>query len=502
MKSLKFLAATALAVGGLVQEASAQTHVYITGSTAFRSAAINAITAAVNLTGSAKLVTNGGTGNDSTYTNANYPNTQFSGTVTQQTSFIWEGGYIGSGASSQPITVHATFTGSETGICTCLGKEPIPFLTAGSTGTANPSAYLDGQSALPNLTTTSYTDENSNSRTGFYSTSVLVIPDFTFSDVFQATTPFQSGSTLSLGTPFNSGASKYPGATASPTYPTGNDNQVGFVTFKWVASKNFPLRGGSTNVSETPFTGSYTVSNVNVEPNALNALFTGGSIPLSQLTGLTTDQEVQIFATGRNPDSGTRATALADTGIGVTTLVYQYQPQVANSTSTAVIQQAPYPTETIAGITTTQPGNSGEGTGGVLRGYMGFTLPASGLTDEGAHVTAAYYLTYLGTADAGKIAGTGVELSYKGVPFSLQAIYQGQYTFWSIEHIYDRGDLTSPKSTVEGAIITNLENTTTANLSNAGISNLDIYDPLNSQFGPFVSSRSTDGGLISVQFTQ
>jgi hypothetical protein len=465
MKSLKFLAAATLLAGVLAQHAAAvTTHIYITGSSAFRSAAIAAIGSVTHLgntSGTNGIVAGGGTGNDTTYTNATPP----AGTATngtQNTSFIWEGGFItNSDSSTTPVTVCATFTGSQAGCATCLGSLAIPFLPDGSTGTANKSAYLDAQGGLPNVTTTTYHDSGNNPHTGFYATTVEQIPDMAFSDVFQGTTPFNGS--LALGTPFNTTA----------TFASGNDNQVGFVTFKWLASKNFPLGTGSTGVSEGPVFGSgYRVSSISVEPNSLNILFTGGSIPLSQLTGSTTDQHTIIFPTGRNPDSGTRATALADSGVGVIATLLQYQP---TSSSGAVTSHVLYPVETIAGLSTGTAGNSGEATGGTLRGYMALTLPATGLTGESGSTTAAYYVTYLGTGDAGNAAvlGIGTELSYKGVPFSITAIYQGQYTFWAIEHLYDRGDLTGAQAQTESNIVTALNNTATSGLSKAGISNLD-----------------------------
>src|SRR5262249_21960122 len=162
-----------------------------------------------------------------------------------------------------------------------------------------------------------------------------------------------------------------------------------FVTFKWLGSKNFPLGTGATNVNQgTVFGSGYRVSSINVEPNALNALFTGGSIPLSQLTGSNSagDQHTILFPTGRNPDSGTRATALADSGVGVLATLLQMHP---TSSAGAVTSQALYTVETIAGLSTIAPGNSGEATGGTLRAFLGLTLPATGLTGESGTTTAA-----------------------------------------------------------------------------------------------------------------
>ncbi|MDR3401062.1 MAG: hypothetical protein P4L99_01085 [Chthoniobacter sp.] len=493
MKSLKFLAAATMLAGALVQQASATTqHIYITGSTAFRAAAIAAIGSVTHLgntSGVNGIVANGGTGNDTTYTNSTPP-AGTSTTGTQNTTFIWEGGYItNSDSSTTPVTVCATFTGSTGGYETNMGSLAIPFLPDGSSGTtANKSAYADAAGSIPNLTTFTYTDSSSNSHNGFYPTTVLVVPQLNFGDSFQSSTLFTPGS-IALGSPYNTTA----------TFVQGNDNPIGFVTFKWLASKNFPLGTGSTGVDQgTIFGSGYRVSSINVNSNSLINLFTGGSIPLSQLTGSTGDQTTQLFATGRNFDSGTRTITFADSEIGTGTSVYQYEPA---SSGGVVVSQQPYPIVSVDGLSTVTLGNSGEASGGTLRAFLGLTLPSIGqpnfpITDEGSDVTAAYYVTYLGTADAsnGAVAGTAVELSYKGVPFSAQGIYQGQYSFWSVEHIVDRGNLTGVPLQFRKNLVTTFNGFASTAFSKAGLSNLDVTNNV------FQASRQSDGGLISVTF--
>jgi hypothetical protein len=164
-------------------------------------------------------------------------------------------------------------------------------------------------------------------------------------------------------------------------------------------------------------------------------------------------------------------------------------------------------------LSTTANGNSGEATGGTLRNFTTFTLASgSGLTlinpgfstgTQSVNVTAAYLLTYLGTADAGNAAviGKATELSYEGVPFSLNAIYQGQYTYWEIEHVYDRGDLTGTPAQTETNIVATLQTTPTSGLSKAGISILDVYNPSTNPSGPFQATRSTDTPTVTSLFT-
>ena len=297
------------------------------------------------------------------------------------------------------------------------------------------------------------------------------MPDFCFSDCYQSTTPFTADA----------------GFTDSTS--GGNDFIVGIVTFKWMASVGFPQGTATTNTSTT------IQSSYSVEPNFINQLLSVGKAPLSMLSGSSADRTKEIFATGRNPDSGTRIAALADGMYGVTKVVKQYLPTINGSNQ--VTSHTLYPIETINGISTGAAGNSGEASGGILRTYMKATLPTSGLTNETAGTTAAYYVTYLGIGDASKVEGTAnggaVELCYKGIPYSTTAIQDGTYTFWSYEHVMDRGDLASPALDVETAVVSTIQgyNSTNANISGSG-----LQDDTNMKV-----RRSGDGALVKPKFT-
>jgi hypothetical protein len=446
MKSLKHLAVAGFAAAALGQSAFAVDHVYITGSTAFRTAAINAITAAVGLTGSGTLASGGGTGND----------TNIAGTG--KTSFIWEGGH--DPVTGNPVTVVATFTGSASGVGIVATATAIPFLPDGATGINNPSAYDDSQGTTPHA--------------GY----AKFVPDFTFSDVYQSTTPFNT--------------------TAGYLDMSGNDQIVAICTFKWMASKNFPL--GTTGGS----TASTLFSSYNVTPSFIKQLYQSGAAPLAFLSGNTADQHKEIFATGRNPDSGTRLTTFADGLYGVTNNVKQYHPTISSG---AVTAQSLYPIETIFGlISTGSTGNSGEATGGNLRTFLQATLPTSGLTGQNAGCTGAYYMTYLGISDASAVEGnsgnlTGaVELTYGGVLYSTAAIQQGQYSFWSYEHVLDRGDLAPTGGAANTAAATDIETTVISTIqgwdsNNTNINGSGLQDDTNMKV-----KRSGDGLFIKPKY--
>jgi len=420
MKLIKNLVAGAILAATLAQTASAANpanHIYITGSTAFRTAAIAAISQVLGLPQGSL---GGGTGNDSNNGGAN-----------SNTSFIWSGGTI----NSTSVTVCATFTGSETGCASVAGSQQIPFLPDGVTGETNASCYSDVQSSQPNPNYTT------------------AIPDICFSDVYQGTTPFNGNVTLASGSTTN--------------FVAMTNKPVGMPSFKWIASVGFPLGTGSSG-------STVTTSSYSMEPNFLAYLYgTNGVAPLSMMVGSTgsTDQTVEIFATGRNPDSGTRATALADGFFGVANPVFQWQ-QTGLSGSTVTSMQL-FPIQTIAGLSTSAAGNSGEGSGANLRAYGGYTISSSLYQDPG-FTTAAYFVMYLGISDAGKVEGTSksgaVELAYKGVNYSNAAIYSGQYTYWSIEHLYYRTNIATNPKALATAVVTNL--TTSASGANLGYSNV------------------------------
>jgi len=438
MKSLKTIAVAGFLATALGQAAFATDHVYVTGSTAFRTAAINAISAAVGLAGP--------TGDD----------TNISGTG--KTTYIWEGGT--DPVTSNPVTVCATFTGSASGVGIVATSTAIPFLPDGSTGHNNPSAYDDSAGTTPHA--------------GYAKT----IPDFAFSDVYQSSTPFNTN--------------------AGYTDLSGNDSIVGIVTFKWMASKNFPRGTGVATATTLP-------SSYNVTPSFIKQLFSTGAAPLSFLSGNSADQHVEIFATGRNPDSGTRITTFADGLYGLTNVVKQYHPTVSGG---AVTSQSLYPVETIYGLLGTgSVGNSGEASGGNLRAFLQATLPTSGLTGQNAGCTGAYYITYLGIGDASSVEGSStnltgaVELTYGGVQYSNTAIQQGQYSFWSYEHVLDRGDLAPAGGAAGTEAATDIETTMVStiqgwNSTNANISGSGLQDDSNMKV-----KRSGDGLFIKPKFT-
>jgi len=128
-------------------------------------------------------------------------------------------------------------------------------------------------------------------------------------------------------------------------------------------------------------------------------------------------------------------------------------------------------------------GNNGAGSGADLRLYGGFTIAPAAAASTKA-VTAVYYVFPLGLSDSltaegytagangGKSAGPGVELSYNGVPYSTQAVYDGQYSFWGYEHLFSGSSLTTNAQTVYNDLTTYF--TSAANVSAIESTNIGL----------------------------
>ena len=82
--------------------------------------------------------------------------------------------------------------------------------------------------------------------------------------------------------------------TSSPVLAVQN---VGVVTFKFV--KNIRAPASLTNMT----------------PLLAQALWANGKLPLSMWSGNPSDSNTFVYATGRDPDSGTRKTTFLETGI-------------------------------------------------------------------------------------------------------------------------------------------------------------------------------------------
>ncbi|MGC1480479.1 MAG: hypothetical protein WA771_08240 [Chthoniobacterales bacterium] len=366
MKSISKLFAGLLAFG-VIGAASAQTVITITGSTAFRGSAHQGI---LDLMTGESYAYTGSDLNGARYAifTGNVPNVP--GTVTVKTSW----------------------SGSITGIVSVRNSTNVPTLPNSTTQSPSGNGGLN-----ENLAT-----ENS-------------VPDLSFSDVSQTSTPF---STTAL-----------------------QERPVGIIPFQVVASNSAPA-----NLT-------------NMTSQLMRQLFSNGFIPIAMATGSPADrttlvnstfgntpqggggpQPFRLFALGRNAGSGTRFITLAEPGIGVNSSIQQWDPS-QNLTATTVTNHRLWPAETVNGIFYSE-GNSGYSSGSQLRGVMRLSTTAG---------LGGAYITVLGVDDAADVAaptgggnGPGKTLTYNGVAYSATKVQEGQYSFWAFQQLINRQPLSGP----------------------------------------------------------
>jgi hypothetical protein len=278
------------------------------------------------------------------------------------------------------------------------------------------------------------------------------VPDVAMADTFQSSSLFH-------------------GTVNGVTYATLNKQKktaglptgqvVGVVQFEFVASNSAPA--GLTNIT----------------PQNARDLWANGHMALSLFTGASGDETFTVYAAGRDIDSGTRLTALAETGLGGLANVKQYEPLkggVRATTPGGALDAPPYvlePSATINGIF--EPvGDGGYSSGGDL---------ANGIANTTSGSTC--FLTYLGLGDAGTAISNGAHaLTYSGVPYSIGAVEEGQYTFWGYEHLYYRDTTVATVKSVADKLALQIFNT-------------DAPAP---HYSDMKVSRKTDGAVVTQNF--
>lgn len=331
----------------------------------------------------------------------------FSGnnTLTKANYGVFSGGTF----QGQAVTVYVSYIGATGGIKAVAGFQKVKFVPAGSSGTSVPDPTVSG---------------NPNQQ---------VEPDFTMSTNFQATSPYQ-------------------GLYQGVQYETLTDQLIGVTGLKFLGSKNFP---GDNATSQ-----------------ALEALYLSGAQPLAIFTGDVADKNKTVYAIGRNTDAGQRYIALAEPKVGgsnvsaVNAVVKQYKPTIAGTTSVNgvnvgghVTSHVLWPVETVSGVDSRFPGNSGFTTGANLAPALTATLDATVYQAENASATAGYYIGYLTPGDADTIAipNGAVELKYNGVAYSADNVRQGKYTAWVYSHLLYRSSLTGLKRDLADALATQIK---------------------------------------------
>jgi hypothetical protein len=251
------------------------------------------------------------------------------------------------------------------------------------------------------------------------------VADAAFSDAFQGSTLF--------------------------TTPQLVDNILGVIAFQWTKNRTAPA--GVTNMT----------------PLQAQALLSAGIMPLSQLTGSAADQSTIAYATGRDPDSGTRIVTFAEGAFGVFTPPVQYEMLGTAGTNGNVTSIRPFPATTVLGIPYGE-GQSGYASGGTMANWMNTPNPD-------------VFIGYMSTDDAARLVAPAAALTWNGVAYSKDAVRQGLYTFWCYEHLFWRTSLSGSKLTVMNALVDRIK-TVDADLSGVLLSTMAV-------------GRTVEGGVVT-----
>jgi hypothetical protein len=471
MKSLNTLVvASVLALTG-AGLASAQQIVHVTGSTAFRVADVTAEVDYLNASHA---------GSTAAYSGSSLTGANTSIIVASDNSFVFENTFNGSIAGDENVAA----VGSQLGFPSFSSYTGSYTATVSGSSTAAASGGFSA-SSLP-ATDTAYAD-------------------ISFSDVSAAT------------------AQNIINEVTTSAYSFTDGGTVGVVPFVFVANAttdvtDFGSTSTFTSTTSSPFKYATTTVAANVTPQSFARLWSAGTINSAKkhpeiFTGNLSDSAYTIYALGRDIDSGTRATALAETGYpikgngapAVTQNVVQYFPLdsssavVGNASNAAIASFTIVPTQTVDGISLTN-GNGGYNSGGKL---------AEALSDTFSGLSKTVEITYLGVSDAynaltnqaGATAGQpALLLSYNGVSFNpagssstkgyapstdLTKIYYGAYTFWSYEHVLFNNNNSFDPTSLVSSLITQLKTDQVDQLSSAGV-----------QLSSMLVSRTDDGLLV------
>ncbi|MCE0483246.1 MAG: hypothetical protein LV479_03295 [Methylacidiphilales bacterium] len=307
-------------------------------------------------------------------------------------------------------------------------------------------------------------------------------PDFTLSDTFQATTIYN-------------GTVKLEGPTASTsftkTYQTLNPSLLGVEAYRWVASPGAAAQG-LTNLTTLE----------------AQLLYENGSLPLAFFTGKNSDENTTVYALSRDPGSGSRLVALAETGVGPQSTIYTYDPTISggsidsenNYVGGTITDPADNPRVYAAGLipsTGVWDPNAGD------TGYPSFgtTVQGTGLLQAitATPPSGAIFITYLNIDDSTEAAASGAEiLSWNGISFSptignlstLTPVTEGQYTFWSYEQLFAPTPLGT--SVVDGY------GTNQVSFANALVAKFPTYAEV--PYSALNVGKTVDGGVVTPNY--
>ncbi len=402
---LKTILAAALAVGFTSSAMAQTTEITITGATAFRQATMQAIYNAYSSVGA--LGTSFNVCHDFTGNNLSQ--------LIASNKAVFSGTFPGVTGTT---VIRTSFNGSTEGLNAIAGNNNPTFLTVGALG--SPGAVIKGSTTSPTET---------------------LRPKFSFSDVYQSTSPVDN---IVLN-------------------PVGS-SAVGVVTFAMIVNEGAPAKLTNATIQQT------------------RALWAQGNAPASLFTGDPNDTTL-LLATGRNDGSGTRSAYLTEWTYGVANTVNQYVAIQNGTTATAITgltlvpigsnltnTNVPFRTGRSSDASTlwgnNAVGNGGYSSSSALRTLMGLVSTNVTVYDGESSTPvleneAITLVTWLSTADSANAASAGARIiAYNGEKVTPLAstnpanfnssgfseadynkIAQGAYSPWSYQHLYYHGSL-------------------------------------------------------------
>ena len=402
IRNIRNILTGSIALAILATTAKADVEVRITGATAFRTAALNALKAQFDLGGS--------------YT---FAHNKAAGGVNGADRATFKGTFPGvSGVTTVRVSHNGSVEGLRAIAAPGVVNSPLFITDAALASPGGDAGEAANENALVSGSTTQQTAK------------------FAYSDVRQSSTPISSPTLL-------------------PAQP-----KVGVTLFTMLANEGAPA--GLTNVTFQQF----------------KALFAQGELPLSVFTGAAADTN-PVYATGRNDGSGTRTAYMAESQLGITTLVSQFVATTSAGNAITVLRKVPAGGATINGTfdatsastlwSQDLDGNGGYFSGSVLRTEMGRVTSSTQVLDSnGDELRPAgqlHLITFLSAADAvpARVAGAKV-LGWNGSTLSslntgtvvdstdLAKITEGQYSAWTFQNLDYNGSLSADENTVYTAI--------------------------------------------------
>ncbi|HEY1661130.1 MAG TPA: hypothetical protein VGI03_01815 [Verrucomicrobiae bacterium] len=407
--------ASALLALGLVTQASADPTVYLTGSSAFRTAVFDALSDNTDGTNAGGLFDTG------TVTYATFGSSSASGA----TYMVFHGNINGAG-----IYVDCAFSGSEAGIASaCNSTLNNPNARNGATYTlsGSPETWVNPSNAVLQVGGNVVTANPNGANGGTFEASSHGA-DLAQADTSQAIswTPFVAGTQTAL-----------------------NDyGSEGVVTFTW-----------SKNVNPAPSNEWTHVSNITLPQ--INSLLANGALPAGFFSGNTNDNDFTVYLVGRNRGSGTRMNIEATSTYGAHKQVLQYSVGFGVDPND--------PAQATGTLWLTNENNNGYESGGGV---------AKALSDTGGSVTVGscqqadpfnggkgwFALGYVSPADALNAGNNGGEptnnwVTVDGAFSNNGNIETGPWWFWGHEHLYGKFQISGIQNTVGSLLYTAVSKT-------------------------------------------